>query len=194
MTSTSSPRRAHKIREAGFDPRLKTYIYIMGILILVITLVGIVLLPFWLILGKMYIDRYFESLYCELTSRALHFKKGVIFQIERTVPLDKIQDLTFKEGPVLRYLGLSSLLIETAGQSAQGGSDMTLIGIIDSRRFRELVLDQRDEITGREDDISGRAASTGTSSAVPAAQRDELMEVLRDIRNTLQKIEQKTGK
>ncbi|MFU8859688.1 MAG: hypothetical protein ACNA8K_04625 [Cyclonatronaceae bacterium] len=60
----------------------------MEILILVITLVGIVLLPFWLIFGKLYIERYFDSQYCEMTSLALYFKKGVIFQTECTVPPD----------------------------------------------------------------------------------------------------------
>jgi putative membrane protein len=194
MTSPTNTRRAHQIQEASFDPRLKTYSYVTGILFFIITIVGIVLLPFWLIFGKMYINRFFDSLYCELTTRALHFKKGVIFQTERTVPLDKIQDLTFKEGPLLRYLGLSSLQVETAGQSAQGGADMTLTGIIDSRRFRELVLDQRDEITGRDADKSGGNSPLGSVSTDPAAERDELMDVLRDIRNMLQKIEQKTGK
>ena len=89
MSSQTQRRRAEKLLEAKFDPRLKTYSYVGGIVIFTITIVGIILLPFWLIFGKIYINRYFDNLYCELTTRALHFKKGVWFQTERTIPLDK---------------------------------------------------------------------------------------------------------
>ena len=176
MAPQTNPRRAGQLFEAKFDPRLKTYTYIGGTLLLAITIVGILLIPFWLIFGKMYIDRYFESLYCELTTRALHFKKGVWFQTERTVPLDKIQDLTFKEGPILRYFGLSYLKIETAGQSVQGAADMSLTGIINARHFREMVLNQRDDITDKH---------SGSSSAVD----HDLTPILQEIHKTLKNIE-----
>ncbi len=183
MTNSNHPRRAKQLFEAKFDPRLKTYSYIGGILIFIVTIVGIVLLPFWLIFGKVYIDRYFNSLFCELTTRALHFKKGVWFQTERTVPLDKIQDLTFKEGPILRYFGLSYLKIETAGQSVQGAADMSLTGIIDARKFREMVLDQRDQITDKSPE----------SMQIQTSDESEMIPVLKEILKTLKNIESKTG-
>ncbi len=183
MTNLNHPRRAKQLFEAKFDPRLKTYSYIGGILIFIVTIVGIVLLPFWLIFGKVYIDRYFNSLFCELTTRALHFKKGVWFQTERTVPLDKIQDLTFKEGPILRYFGLSYLKIETAGQSVQGAADMSLTGIIDARKFREMVLDQRDQITDKSPE----------SMQIQTSDESEMIPVLKEILKTLKNIEKKTG-
>lgn len=185
MAATNQSRRAKQLLEAKFDPRLKTYTHVVTLIILTITIVGIILIPFWLIFGIRYVNRYFDALYCELTTRALHFKKGVWFQTERTVPLDKIQDLTFKEGPVLRYFGLSQLKIETAGQSMEGVADMTLTGIIDARKFREIVLDQRDEITDKH-----------TPSAPSSPQKDgedEVLVLLRDIHTTLKNIEKKTG-
>jgi putative membrane protein len=176
-------RKARKLVKAEFDPRIKTYIYITGILIFTVTIVGILLLPLWLIFGRMYINRYFNSLYCELTTRALHFKKGVWFQIERTIPLDKIQDLTFREGPVLRYWGLSTLKVETAGQSAQNSSDMSLIGIIDSRKFREQVLEQRDEIT------NNQISPTKTQTSLP--QDSEMVQLLKEMNQNLKEISSK---
>lgn len=177
-------RKARKLVKAEFDPRIKTYVFVTGILILTITVAGILLLPFWLIFGRMYINRYFNSLYCELTTRALHFKKGVWFQIERTIPLDKIQDLTFREGPVLRYWGLSTLKIETAGQSAQNSTDMSLIGIIDSRKFREQVLEQRDEITNY-----NKTSSDATQSPIP--QDNEMVQLLTEMNQNLKEISKK---
>ncbi len=183
MSNQTNPRRAKQLIEAKFDPRLKTYTLLSVSGFLVVIIFGIIVLPFWLIFGSIYINRYFDSLFCELTTRALHFKKGVWFQTERTIPLDKIQDLTFKEGPILRYFGLSHLKVETAGQSVQGGADMSLTGIIDARKFREMVLDQRDEITDK----------AGDSSSVTQSEEDNLIPLLNEIHKTLKSIEQKVG-
>jgi len=178
-----SSRKATSLQVAEFDPILKKYVYFGSAFALFASVVGIVILPFWLIFGNLYITRYFDNLYCELTTRALHFKKGIWFQTERTVPLDKIQDLTFHEGPVLRWLGLSKLMIETAGQSSQGMSDMSLTGIINSRQFRERVLDQRDEITDR-GSYQGSTDSSGEND-------ESLAPILQEIHKTLKSIEQK---
>lgn len=186
MSNIKNSRRAQRITEAKFDPRLKTYTFWGTTIFMVITIVGIVIVPFWLIFGKIYVNRYFDNLFCELTTRALHFKKGIWFHTERTIPLDKIQDLTFKEGPMLRYFGLSYLKIETAGQSVQGMADMTLTGIMNARNFREMVLDQRDLITDKQ-----------SPSIVSVSERKdsdhELLPLLLEIHETLKKIEQKTG-
>lgn len=45
MDSTPNNRRARKLFEAKFDPRLKTYSYAGGIVMLTISVVGIVMLP-----------------------------------------------------------------------------------------------------------------------------------------------------
>lgn len=165
--------------EAKFDPRLKKYVLYGGVLACVFSIVGILLIPLWLIIGRYYINRYFESLHCELTTRALHFRKGVWFHIERTIPLDKIQDLTFREGPLLRYFGLSTLRIETAGQSAQSASDMSLTGIVDSADFRLNVLDQRDKVTER----------GGESPQADSSGQETLVSLLTEIRDSLKSIE-----
>lgn len=183
MTNQSSSAGARTLIEAEFNPRIKTYINVLVVLICFVTVAGIALIPFWLIFGRMYLKRYFDSLFCELTTRALKFKKGVLFQVERTIPLDKIQDLTFREGPLLRHFGLSILKVETAGQSMQGGTDMSLIGIVDAREFREQVIDQRDKIT----DL-GSPSSAGKISA-PAEETSN--ETLEAILETLQRIEKK---
>lgn len=182
MNNLSSSAKARTLVKAKFNPRIKTYINTSIILFCVITVAGIVLIPFWLIFGRMYLNRYFNSLFCELTTRALKFKKGVLFQVERTIPLDKIQDLTFREGPLLRHFGLSTLKIETAGQSAQGGTDMSLIGIVDAREFREKVIDQRDKIT----DL-GPSSSKKVSAPTDGSSEQTLQAIL----ETLQRIEKK---
>jgi putative membrane protein len=170
--------KATILQKASFNPKIKTYFLWFGSLICLITVVLIPLIPIWLILGSFYLNRYFERLECELTTRSLRFKKGYIFHTERTIPLDKIQDLTFKEGPLLKYFGLSILKIETAGNTGQGTSDLSLIGIIDAFEFRNLVFEQRDKVT----DNRGSA---------PDQRTDPSTEILKDIRDSLKRIEQK---
>lgn len=114
---------------------------------------------------------------CELTTRSLRFKKGFLIQIEKTIPLDKIQDITFKEGPLLRKLGLSVLRIETAGNSGTGTADLSLLGIVDAYQFRQMVFDQRDKVTDNQ--------TTKVSSD------EDIIEILKDIRDTLIRIEKR---
>lgn len=168
--------KAKVLQKAEFNPRIKSYILLYASMILVLSIVLIPLLPFWLFLGTIYLNRYFERLECELTTRSLRFKKGYIFQTERTIPLDKIQDLTFKEGPLLKYFGLSILKIETAGNTGQNSADLSLIGIINANDFRNLVFEQRDRVT----EMSSATEETESTT-----------ELLKDIRDTLRSIDKK---
>lgn len=175
----SLSRKATVLKKAEFNPRLKTYLYVYVMLTMAVTIIGIPLLPIWLLAGPFWIGKYFNELECELTTRSLSFKKGLLVKVEKTIPLDKIQDLTFKEGPILKAFGLSILKVETAGNSSDATSDLSLIGIVDAHEFRQLVFDQRDIVT---DNVS----SGGSSS-------DSMIEVLSEIRDSLIRIENKIG-
>jgi len=144
--------REETLYTAEFDEKWKTYWFLQITLILLVTVLGIVLLPFWLLgWGAWYCRRYFEHLHCTLYERSLVVGRGIFFRVEKTIPLDKIQDLTLREGPLLKHFGLLSLGIETAGQSSpQGSSEAKLVGIKNAREFRDRVLDQRDALAAGE--------------------------------------------
>ncbi|NGP87909.1 PH domain-containing protein [Fodinibius halophilus] len=167
------------ILEGKFNPKIKIYLLVYLSLILTVTVFGILLLPVLWIVGWTFVKRYFNRLSAELTDRALRFEKGLLFHVERTIPLDKIQDLTFKEGPLLRFFGLSILKVETAGSSGAGQADLTLIGIQDASAFRNKVLEQRDMVTESK-------YSTGSAEADAST-----LSVLKEIRDSIQVIEQK---
>lgn len=169
------------LKEAEFNPKLKLYFNLYGIFMMLITIISIPLIPLWALISPLFINKYFDRLECELTTRSLRFKKGLIVQTEKTIPLDKIQDLTFKEGPLLKKLGLSILKIETAGNSAPSSADLSLIGIIDAQNFRQMVFDQRDKVTDN-------------SSSASSHESESLVEVMKDIRESLKNIESKMTK
>ncbi len=104
------------LREATFSPRVKTYIFFVVLFFLFSSIIGIVLVPFWVFgLGQWLSGKYFKTLSCQITNKNLKFSKGLILHIEKTIPVENIQDLSFVGGPVLRYFGLTLIKIETAG-------------------------------------------------------------------------------
>lgn len=163
---------------ARFEDKLRTYWYLQAVLIFVVTGIGIAILPIWLLgWGQWYVRRSFEALKCELHERTLVVKRGIFFRVEKTIPLDKIQDLTVKEGPLLRMLGLRSLKIETAGQGTPGASELDLAGIVNPLDFRDEVLRQRDSMSAVP--VSQPSADEGTSGTI---------ELLTEIRDLLSRI------
>ena len=173
---------AKLVQTAEFNPKIKTYILLVVAFFMLISVAGIPLILLWFLgIGQYISRRYYENLTCQLTSRHLEFKKGVLFRVEKTIPLENIQDLMFIENPLLRYLDLRILKIETAGQSNPRGSDMTLIGIIDVVAFKEQVLHQRELLR---DERSGGVVSSSTGG-------HEVLEVLKEIRDILDDIRKK---
>ena len=133
--------------EARFSPKLKIYFFAYGALLLCATVAGVLLVPFWLLFGGWWVSRYHAALKCRLTERSVVIGKGVFFRQELTIPLDKIQDISVREGPLLSALGLLSLRIETAGQrsAATGKAEADLVGLVDAKRFRDQILERRDQ-------------------------------------------------
>ncbi len=163
------------LKKAEFNPKLKIYLNLYVAMILLVSVITIPIIPLWIIIAPIFLNKYFERLECELTTRSLRFKKGFLVQIEKTVPLDKIQDLTFKEGPLLRMLGLSILKVETAGNSGTGVADLSLLGVVDAMEFRQMVFDQRDKVTDN--------VNSGDNGS------DSMVEILSDIRDSIKSIE-----
>lgn len=169
---------------AEFDRKWKTYFFLKSLLVLIATILGILVAPFWALgFGQWYGRRYFEGLRCVLHERSLVVSRGIYFREERTIPLDKIQDLTLIDGPLLKRFGLSQLKVETASQNASphGGSEADLVGIVDARAFRDRVLDQRDLLAG-----FGAAARVGSESSSEHGRNEN---VLLEIRDSLGRIE-----
>jgi len=168
------------IKKAEFNPKIKSYILFVVSFFLLISIAGIPILFFWFLgLGQYISRRFYENLECQLTKRHLEFKKGVLFKVEKTIPLENIQDLTFIENPLLKYLDLRILKIETAGQSNPKGSDMKLIGIIDSANFKEEVLKQREALQSN----SNKSTQYISSNEKTNILLEEIRDLLSDIKN-----------
>ena len=136
------------IKEASFNPKVKTYIFIVVAFYLTISFVGILILPVWLLgFGQWASKKFYNTLKCELSYKHLMFSKGIILHIEKTIPLENIQDLSFIGGPILRWFGLTMIKVETAGGGgAQQSNMMSMIGVDNAEEFKNLILSQRERI------------------------------------------------
>lgn len=167
--------------KAEFNKLVKPYMMLYVASIMLATVVGIILLPFWFLgIGQWWAQHYYDKLECELTEKSIRFKKGILVQVEKTIPLENIQDVTFVEGPLLKYFHLCILKFETAGQSAGQAHDMQLIGIVNAHELRNLILSQREK--------RSLAKNTPTTSSTNenADVLKEIKDLLADIKTILQ--------
>jgi putative membrane protein len=181
MEETKTIESGASTLRATFNPLVKPYMVLQIAFILVMTIVGIPLAIIWLLgVGQWWSRHYYEKLQCEISDIELKFRKGILFQVEKTIPLENIQDVTFIEGPILKRFHLSILKFETSGQSAGQAHDMQLVGIVDAHHFRQEILDRRRALRARGSDHQITAVSTG----------DSQLEVLRGIQTRLDEIAQ----
>lgn len=126
---------------------------------MLVTIIGIPLSIIWFLgAGNWWARHYFDRLECELTAKSIRFRKGILIQAEKTIPLENIQDVTFIEGPILRHFNLATLKFETAGASSTGMANMELTGIIGAHDFRNQILAARDSLKHQAPPSSGQDA------------------------------------
>ena len=165
------------IVEAQFDRRIISYTRLVVCGVLLITVVGIPLIPFWLVSCFWYGPELYRRTSARLTTRAVEIRKGVFFRKEATIPLNRITDVRLHDGPVMRYYGLRGLRVETAGQSGESAGEGDLIGLIDAVKFRDAILGQRE---GTLEPEQPAASAVGT---------DDTNRLLAQIRDILARIE-----
>lgn len=104
------------IEVVQFNPKIKTYNFFFTAFNFLLTLIGIPPLLFWFLgLGQYFTKPCYNGLTSQLMERHLEFKKGVFFKVNKTISLENIHDLTFVDNPILQWLDLRILKIETVG-------------------------------------------------------------------------------
>ncbi|MBL4698653.1 MAG: PH domain-containing protein [Phycisphaerales bacterium] len=174
------------LRKAEFDPKVKSYWILGPVIVLSIFIITIPIAILYALIARMFIDRKLANMSCTLTEHTLDIRMGIWNKTESTIPLEKITDLQLFQGPIMRHFGIHGFKVETAGQSSPtGGALVNLIGIVDTKEFRQAVLDQRDRTNASASPVAAIA-----QSAIPTLNDPQTTELLTDIRDSLQRIEQ----
>ncbi len=178
----AASRRDEVLLAAEFDGAVMGYGRLAVSLLLVITVVGIPLIPLWLIWSTSYLPKAHARLSARLTPTSLELTQGVYFRSDSTIPLDRITDVKLYDNPVMSRYGIQALKVETAGQSGTSSSEGYLPGIMDAAAFRDAVLRQREMLQD--------GGAPATAAAQPAASSEN--ELLVEIRDLLRSIDSKT--
>ena len=160
--------------EAQFDTNVTPYFRWVVTLILIVSVVGILLIPLWLLFSGWYGLEFHRRMSGRLTAQALEIRKGVFFRSESTIPLNRITDLRLHDDPLMRHYGLRSLKVETAGQGRTTGSEGDLVGVINAAEFRNAVLLQRQKVVAAETTDESAAAAPGGAAGLLTEIRDIL--------------------
>ena len=94
----------------------------------------------------------YDMRYYVVTDRSLRIRQGALLIDESTFTFANIQNLKIHQGPIERLLGLSNLIVETAGGAGSGakeghgqnpfkrGHEGRLRGVTNAREIRDQIL------------------------------------------------------
>ena len=149
---------------------------VFSVVILGGTLLLFVLLWIW-------VGLYYESMWYELRDDEINWKRGVWFRKTGIVPYNRITNLDVRQGPFMRYLGISTLAIQTAGYSGQAVPEIRIEAIEHAEELREVI---RSMVRGSSTHDDGTGSGTPSSiSGTPVG--EQILSELKNIRSLLEK-------
>ncbi|MHA1156726.1 MAG: PH domain-containing protein [Candidatus Heimdallarchaeota archaeon] len=99
---------------------------------------GIILVVF--IVSIFTAKKYLESISYEILDTEIMISKGLVVKTKTIIPFRTITNLVIKQGPIDLLLGISTLIIQTAGESVKSIPEGKLIGIYYAHDLIEEIL------------------------------------------------------
>jgi len=107
---------------------------------LVVAAVAILALILWLMIPVL---RWRLTTY-ELTSRRLRIRDGIVVRSGRDIPLARVTDVSFRQGPLDRLLGSGRLVVESVGEHGQIVlTEIPHVQQVQARLFQLVESEQR---------------------------------------------------
>jgi len=113
-----------------------------------------------------WVKLYYQSMWYELHEDEMRWNRGVWFRTTGIVPYNRITNLDLRQGPVMRWLNISTLSIQTAGYSGQAKAEIRIEAIEHADELRELI-----RALVRQSGSGVRNDGTGTSAPVTSEPR-----------------------
>jgi uncharacterized membrane protein YdbT with pleckstrin-like domain len=160
----------------------KEILYTAGLLILLIVLLAatnlagwfyLLLIFFWAAGSVRGITDWFTS-NLVLTNRRLIFRKGLISKKGYEIPVDRVQDVGFRQSGIQRMVGSGDLLVESGG----GDSTTALRNVPDAIEMKRLISEAREARIDQRFSQAGRGMAGGAPAPQTGASRAEQLEIL----------------
>ena len=135
---------------------------------------------------------YYESMFYELHADELRWRRGVWFRTTGIVPYNRITNLDLRQGPVMRWLSISSIAVQTAGYSGQGTPEIRIEAIEHAEELRELLRNAVHACNNGSGDATGTGRQSTPATAAPEQPRTPIgtslliLDELRRIRTLLE--------
>jgi putative membrane protein len=156
------------------NPRLMTYYVIVSVCSLV---------AFPVTLLTLFVR--FRTMRFRFDDEGVWRSQGLLWKREVNVAYRRIQDIQLTNGIIQRWLGLSTVSIQTAAGSAT--PEVTIEGVLEAEALRDYLYTK---MRGVRDGGQGRRPANGTTDTADddAADR-EVLALLADIRDSLRRVE-----
>jgi membrane protein YdbS with pleckstrin-like domain len=129
---------------------------------------------------------YYQSMWYELHEDEMRWKRGVWFRTTGIVPYNRITNLDLKQGPVMRWLHISTLSIQTAGYSGQAVPEIRIEAIEHAEELRELIRTLvRQSGSGIQNDGTGTPAPVQVATGSMSTNL-QMLDELKKIRTLLE--------
>lgn len=152
------------------DPKLQTYY-------LIVALAGG---PFYPIVVLPLLFKY-HTLEYRFDEAGMSMSWGVLFRREIYLTYRRIQDIHVTRNLLQRWLGLSTVSVQTASGAAT--PEMMVEGILEAEELRDYLYQQ---MRGAKGQAEPAPPGSAPDSAEAVAQPDEALALLHDIRDALQ--------
>jgi membrane protein YdbS with pleckstrin-like domain len=140
------------------------------------TLILYALLWYW-------VGLFYESMWYELRDDEINWKRGVWFRTTGIIAYNRITNLDVRQGPFMRFLGISNLSIQTAGYSGQAMPEILIEAIEHAEELRELIRSMVRGSPARDDGTGNSTVSPVNGSPVD----QQILGELKRIRTLLEK-------
>lgn len=137
-------------------------------LLRIIEIFGIAAVALRFVFGSMLVHLDYELRWYMLSDRAIRIREGITTVREKTMALANIQNISIKQGPLQRLLGIADVEVKTAGGGGESGDSHKrgaraepmhvgyFRGVANAEELRDLVREgvrrQRDAGLGDPDD------------------------------------------
>lgn len=148
----------------------------------VIEIFGIAAIALQFVFGWMLVYLDYELRWYMLSDRAIRIREGIVTVREKTMALANIQNISIKQGPLQRFLGIADVEVKTAGGGGEGPQSHKrgpvaepmhvgyFRGVANAEELRDLVREgvrrQRDAGLGDPDEAHTPAVDDDLPAAI----------------------------
>lgn len=88
-----------------------------------------------------------NSVHCKVTDKRIEYQGGWLSHSAKSIPLDRVQDVSINQSYCEKMFGIKRLAVETAGASGpNAGPELNLLAPVDVEMVRDVILHRRDAL------------------------------------------------